>query len=59
MTYPMRIIVGTLLWVVYGIIVWRIAVITDMRKAVFMLGSMASVCYFLLLTVLFFPPKKP
>ena len=59
MTYRMRLIVGTLLWVVYGIIIWLIASMTDTRKAVFLLGVISSATYLVLLSVLFFIPKKP
>ncbi len=58
MTYKLRLIVGTLLWVVYGAIIWLIASMSDPRKAVFVLGVIASATYLVLLSVLFFIPDK-
>ena len=58
MTYKLKLMVGTLLWVVYGGVIWGIASMTDTRKAVFVLGVISSATYLVLLSVLFFIPKR-
>lgn len=59
MTYKLKLIVGTLLWVIYGGLIWLICTWTHPRTALAIMAILASVTYFLLLTLLFFLPKKP
>lgn len=59
MTYKLRLIVGTLLWIIYGAFIWLICEWTQPRTALAIMAILASVTYFLLLTLLFFLPKKP
>ena len=59
MTFNLKCIAVAVLWLVYGALVWLIACYANPRTAVWILGGLASVCYFLLLTALFFVKGKP
>jgi len=54
MTTAGKIIAITILWFVFGLLVWIIASSCNPRTVVWVLGVIASGTYFALLTVLFF-----
>jgi len=54
MTTTGKLVAITLLWFVFGLLIWIIASSANPRTVVWVLGVIASATYFSLLTVLFF-----
>lgn len=59
MNFNLKCLVLAALWVLYGILVWAIGSRCEPRTALWFFGAFSSLCFFALLSVLFFVKGKP
>lgn len=59
MTFNRKCIGLAMLWLLYGVMVWAVSVRCEPRTALWVFGVFSSLCFFALLSVLFFAKGKP